>query len=401
MEKSTSTVVFNVLIGLTLILFQNCAKFDTAGLGVQSSESASRDPGSIRPPQKSIATINDWNDEFPKGDEVNDCVNDPDYNVCIIDNDPVTKNGGAFSPAFTMENSNEATETRLMTLGYKVPTTGPLTNDNFTMAGISGVRAEADSNGNWKFRYNGDSSHSLSQISTFIWLNYQVSEMKRRTGKFYFENQRLSVIAYDSGTRMNAYFNPRNIVLGYIDNGNTGKGDVALDASVTAHEAGHANLYIASNRSGINGSCRTKNGCFGGIHEGVGDVHAFLLFPNNPRTGRYFANSNNGLRAVDSIKTSNRSATYYYNLRRGEVHDMGNVYASIWYEAWVKLKAMGEERKVEELFSEHLATLGGNDTFTTALMSIETLIDQIGFQNPAAAKQVFRDEYQRMGVDIQ
>ncbi len=349
------------------------------------------------PSLSGIPTITSWSSPFPAGRHDPNCMTNAEYNICLIAKDPVSANGSAFSPTLTPGTSTAAIEERIMTIGLRVPTQGPLSNGSYII--VDPIKA-TPYGGSWKFPYKGDTNHYVAQIQAFYWLNRQATFMKEQTGKFYYENQGCRVTAYDSGTRDNAYYNGTEIVLGYRSAGG-GTVNIGLDAAVIAHEAGHGNFDRALRGKGSFSNCRTKDGCIGGIHEGQSDVHSFILFPDKGSTlGNYFMNSVKGLRDPAAIKRDGISALALFNRRNGEVHDMGEAYASIWWEVWDKHYKAQTNRDLEIIFTNHLGGMDDSDTFSTALEVIREMARQIF---PEKAPQIIADfetEYSRMGVTI-
>ncbi|MCB0386067.1 MAG: M36 family metallopeptidase, partial [Bdellovibrionales bacterium] len=166
---------------------------------------------------------------------------------------------------------------------------------------------------------------------------------------------------------------------------------------VAIHEAGHGNIAVATRGAGVGGRCPTKNGCLGAIHEGGGDIHAFMMFPEVGIIGEYFVNSMNGLRAPGKAKERNLTARDYFGRHNGEIHDMGNVYASIWWEVFQSYRKESREVEIEALFIEHLAGLDSRETFSSAFEVLEAVAKQNG---SSLAIDSFRREYQRMEVDL-
>ena len=324
-------------------------------------------------------------------------MSNPDYNICLIYKDPVSANGAAFSPVLTPGTSSATIEQKIMTIGLKVPTQGPLRNSSYVI--VDPVKATPNG-GSWKFPYKGDTNHFVAQIQAFYWLNRQLTYMKERTGKFYYENKGCQVTAYDSGTKDNAYYNGTEIVLGYRTSGSSTV-NVGLDAAVIAHEAGHGNLDKALRSRGSYSKCSTKNGCIGGIHEGQGDAHSFILFPDKGSPlGNYFVNSINGLRDPASIKKRGITAQQLFDRRGGEVHDMGEVYGSIWWEVWDKHYKAQTNKDIEIIFTNHLGGMDGADTFSTALEVIREMAKQVAPQRATQIIADFETEYTRLGVTI-
>lgn len=359
---------------------------------------SSTGPSPTVPVPVAIPELSSWSDPFPAGIDDPNCMTKPEYNICLIYKDPVTANNNAFNPTLTPNTSSSVIEQKVMTYGLKVPTSGALRNAHYRI--VDPVMAQADGNGDWKFPYANDTNHFVAQVQTFYWLNRQITYMQEQTGKFYAVNRNLSVRAYDAGTANNAYYNGTGIVIGYRPATN-GTVNVGLDASVIAHEAGHANLDSAMLTAGSFGNCPSKNGCLGAIHEGVGDVHTFILFPDKgDRLGAYFVNSLNGLRSPASIKQMGVTAQDLFSVRQGEVHDMGEAYGSIWWEVWNKAKGAGKNKEIEVVFSNHLSGIMGSDNFTSALAVVKTMANQL---YPARANQIIADfvnEYNRMGITV-
>ncbi len=381
------------------VLVMGCGK----GFDAQDLKSLNKPPGNESPTPTPVPTgvpeIPSWSAPFPAGKHDPNCMTNPDYNICLIYKDPVSANGAAFSPVLTPATSNATIEQRIMTYGLKVPTQGPLSNSSYTIN--DSPKAQPNSSGSWKFPYQGDTNHYVAQIQAFYWLNRQLTFMKEQTGKFYHENRGCKVTAYSSSTQNNAYYNGKEIVLGYRNSGGSTV-NVGLDAGVIAHEAGHGNLDKALRSQGSYSACPTKNGCIAAIHEGQGDVHTFLLFPDKGSTlGNYFMNSTSGLRDPASIKKRGLTAPQIFSESQGQQHSMGQVYSSIWWEVWYPHYKAATNKDIEILFTNHLGGLFGTDNFSTALEVIRTMAKQAFPQ--AKADQIidqFETEYTRLGVTI-
>lgn len=353
--------------------------------------------------EEPVPTVNSWNDaEFPAGIEDEDCMDSDKYNACLIYKNPVFAKGSRFSPTLTKESSNASIEKKIMTYGINLPLDKNLQNNHFVIVSDFSRPDPTQNNDSWKFPLQNDASHFVTQLNVFYWLNRQVSFMKEYTGAFFYKNKKSKIYAYDPSVKSNASFIGSGIKLGYLQlSSSHKKGDVGLDLSVVSHEAGHGNLYFASNGAGVSSKCPNKNGCFGAIHEGQADVHSFLLFPETPVLGEYFMNSMHGLRNPASIKEDNISAQELYNHRNGEIHDMGEAYASIWWEVYNRAQTKLLKQKIAEVFTDHLLTLDSNDNFTSAYSMIEILVKQkFSSQNENLVMGFFTEEYNRLGIDL-
>lgn len=398
-----------LILGVTALSYQNCAKIEGSHKFVSSEhssqlpDSTTSPPPSDNPASKEAYIIENWHDNFPKGVVAADCMRNPQFNLCIIGKDPVTANGGPFSPAWTNLSTTVATEEKIMKIGLRVPTDVKLANDHYYMATTSlSPQAKLTPEQDWKHSYKVE-GHQLSKIQVWYWINRQRTYMTERTGKFYYSGLKTAIYAFKS-VKDNAYFDGSNgsLNLGYRQTNSGGTIDLGLDVPVLAHEAGHGNLYAANPRAtGGMGNCRTKDGCYGGIHEGAGDVHAFILFANESAAmGKYFFNSNSGMRDPASLKLRGVTAQTLFQRRQGEVHDMGEAYASLWYEVWNKYRSLKKEKQIETLFTEHLATLGGDDTFTSAIASVQTLVKTLYPTDAEAIVQDFKTELTRLNITL-
>lgn len=370
----------------------------------------------------SVPTLTSWNDTFPAPARVDNCLTNSSYNVCLTIKDPVTTYGSSFAPVFSPTTATLAQETATFIYGLKIPTTGALSNQHFQMISSGYTEVRPTSAGDWKHRLNGDTNHNVSQIHAWYWVNRQRADTIERTGTFHFSSDVMGVKgkiqAYDSTQDFNAYFDysDYSIHMGFGSNNASIKEEGALDLSILAHEVGHGNFTAAAPNAYNNDTltkactqspndycCPTKDGCLSAMDEGLADVHAAFLFRNHdPTFFSYFYNTLTGdsLRNLKNIESSGTTAQTLYNSFNGEIHDLGTVYASIWYGVWKKARARGTEKQIESLFSEHLSVIDGADTFLTAYTPIKTLIDTLFPAQAALIKNDFKTEYARMGLTV-
>ena len=158
------------LSSLMIIAYQNCGKSDFA-LNQRLTDLGSTTPGPTNPDDNndgglntdSFATLADWDGDYPAADDVPDCMDNPNYNACLVYKDPVTANGGPFANPYSRNNSTPVQERRIFTYGINLPVDGDLENASFVIRN-QGPIAQSDQNGSWKFRFGGDSNLSLSGL---------------------------------------------------------------------------------------------------------------------------------------------------------------------------------------------------------------------------------------------
>jgi len=269
--------------------------------------------------------------------------------------------------------------------------------------------------GLFKYRFGSDRNHKLSQVMAFFWINMQIQHMVDNTGGFYAMGKGFDVISFDSSVD-NAYWNfaERFVLIGSSPNGN----EFSLSAEVYLHEMGHANASYATNFSLHNNlatdktiicgpeenfgiCCKDATGCSGAINEGLADYHSGILFPKNTAFLETYVNNVQGINECGVTRRVDLNAELLAAESfsacpapfRGEVHVMGRVYASIW---WEVRRAAGEDFKlVDELFTEHLPLLAADDDFSTALDHIITA-DQALFAGKFSSD--FITEFARRGI---
>ncbi len=388
-----------------VVMFQNCgSRFAVDKTGLANLKSTlppdpdpTEPPTPTPPPQNLAPTLTDMNGSWPAGQKIDNCMTNPAANFCVIYNNPIIANNGPFTPALTSSNSTPAIEDRIISYGLNIPKTGQLQNRFFKMTPINGISPEPDAQGNWKYRIANDNGHRLSQAHTFYWLNRQRTLFTERTGRFFLSNQTTKVVAYSTSENAvnNAYWDGAALTLGYR-NTSSGKSDLGLDAGVALHEAGHGNLQFASQIRRVTPLCSSPIGCAGALHEGIGDIHALVVLGRGP-LGEYFVNNLSGLRSAEAFKASGKTALSMFAIRKGEIHDMGEVYASIWYEVWIKAKQAGKERDVETVFTDHMTALNDSSTFVSAFNVISSMAAQKSLTYLIAD---FRAQYQRVKISL-
>lgn len=335
------------------------------------------------------------------------CMTSSSYDACIFFKNPVAQNQASLSPSLT-PSSNLS---KLQIFGVKLKdlsSSGYLENSSFVITpGGSRKRVQKNSDGSWKFAFSSncqnstctaDPDHKVGQLMAYFWLNHQADWMTENTGKFYAKNKSIPVQTYYSNL-YNAYWDGSAIIMG---DGGSSKAEFALSAEVYLHEAGHANLsYAAAGTLYGTSQCNSAKGCISGINEGQADYHAAIIFPENGAIlGESAVNSVQGLtecglsRSLAANKNTTAQQAYSAcSSNLGEVHLMGRVYASVWWE--IRNKSTSNPREVDQLFTEHLKSLQNSDTFETALTKIKS-IDKALFRSKYSAD--FTDEFGRRGI---
>lgn len=426
MLKNKKRLSYSLATALAIVLMgQACGDSFQAKVGSLNSSSYGDGNPYACSPKSSPATVPQllsWNSSYPSPVKAADCLTNSSYNLCLTYKDPVSTYGARFSPAFTPSSATAAQESQVFVYGVRVPASGSLSNDHFLLSNGGYQTVAPTSAGDWKHSYRSDSNHYVAQLHAWYWLNWYRSYMIERTQTF-FASANLAgkkmVVRPAANVENNAYFDSYDysMSLGWSNiNQNGQKADLALDVATAIHELGHGNFYIA-NKSSIDGDytsvecfqgqtycCSSVRGCPGAIHEGVADFHAAFAFPDKKASILdYFFNTFGGeqWRNLDWIETNGITAQRLYDRNgQGQIHDLGTVYASIWYGVWKKAKNSCAEADIEKLFVEHLAGLGGSDTFITAYSTISALANQIF---PAKADKIradFKMEYARMGLTV-
>lgn len=330
-----------------------------------------------------------------------------DYDACIFYKNPIAQSQSPLPSSLTPTSNL----TQLQIYGVKLKglnNSGYLENNSFIITpGNSLSRVKKNPQGTWKYPFStncsgntctADSNHKIGQLMAYFWLNRQAEVMTEQTGKFYAKDQQITVETFHSNL-YNAYWDGSSIVMG---DGSTSKSEFALAAEVYLHEAGHANLSFASSGSlYAQSQCSSAKGCLSGINEGQADYHAAILFPEGGAPlGESVVNSVSGItecglsRAVSANKNTTAQKAYdACSSTKGEVHLMGRVYASVWWE--VRNKSTSNPKEVDQLFTEHLKSLQNSDNFETALTKIKTL-DKALFKSKYSAD--FTDEFGRRGI---
>jgi hypothetical protein len=335
------------------------------------------------------------------------CMDNPTYDTCLFYKNPVAQKKAPLNPSLSPTSNLQS----LQIYGVKLANlneSGYLENSTYRITPGSGMnRVRKNAQGSWKYEFStnctgelcdADPDHKTGQLMGYYWLNRQAETMANETGKFYAKDKNITVETYYANMD-NAYWDGESIILG---DGGPSDAEYALGAEVYMHEAGHANLtFAATGTLGSSSQCSSVKGCIGAINEGQADYHAAIIFPEGGAPlGESQMNSVQGLVECGLLRgiaaNKNTTAQQAYNAcsgSKGEVHLMGRVYASVWWE--VRRHSTSAAREVDQLFTEHLRSLQRSDTFQTALIKIKAL-DKALFQSKYSAD--FTEEFSRRGI---
>ena len=338
---------------------------------------------------------------IPEGHIDTQCMDSSEYDACVFLKNPVAQKGESFNPAITFFTDLSYVQT----YGVKITDTinGFLQNGtyNIIISWTGAERTRMKTDGTWKYEYANDPDHHVAQVMAYYWLTYQMHYMKAKGG-WYAENQNVQVNALSSDLENDAYFNAseNTIALGHFIL--AGRIEAALSADILLHEAAHASFYysnlgratysdltheVCSEDKAV--CCNTDKGCFKAINEGQADFHSLIIFsalsPSlAPIIGDGVTNElNHGLgicmpRNMDHLR--DKSVTDVYNGcdsgddLQGEIHMMGALYASIWWNIYTHSSVVKDE--IIELFVEHLPIVNSEDTFETIGARILSLDQQ-------------------------
>ncbi len=431
-RQKTSAAIFGLAV--VVLAYQNCGEpFKAGDFSSKILPSGVVDARGRETPTPSTSPVDtkpeiaNWDAAFPKLVKANDCMTNPEYNLCLPWRDPLTTYGQRFTPGYTVASATDAQDSAVLIYGMKVPTTA-IGNQNYTID-VSGttITKVAAANNSWKYNVKGDTSRKVAQLSMFYVVNYQRTYMTERTGTFYYARARAGatlrlkpyIATFQGQPFENAMFSQTDgsLTFGFWRQGSD-TADFSLDGSVIAHEAGHGNFHYAlpaasrlaldPNLKRQNGQvipyCLTINGCFSAMHEGIADIHSFILYPEAPPSiAPYVMNNAEGFDMRDpaaNLEANVTSTSLYNGSGGGEIHYMGSAYAMIWYQVWKKAKDAGAEKDIEKIFSEHLADLSPSDTFITAFDVIETNANALVPAKSAMILTDFRAAYTKVGLTL-
>jgi hypothetical protein len=288
----------------------------------------------------------------------------------------------------------------------------------------------------------------VAQVMGYYYLDLQRQMMIEKVGNFWVKDrgEKVLMFAFLPSTTNNAFAGPLGgqlpldvngdgtpeyfdsiIGMGFFSNLAPGAGtaEAALSAEIYLHEMGHRNFENAKvggpgnadpalERSCSGAQCCTSRlGCLGGIHEGQADFHLVFVFPDttNASVGETTTNTLAGLAAcvINGVTTRTRNMSANTTMTPteafnncgdnsaydGEVHDMGTLYANLWFEMWKAAAAVSTTRRnqIERVFNQHLTSVTGNFNFRNALEAAKMLDQQM---NAGANAALFDQQLNRL-----
>ena len=250
---------------------------------------------------------------------------------------------------------------------------------------------------------------SVEQVMAYYYLMYQKEWMELNTGQWYASGKNISVDFSSVSLDGYGWLEDKNKIALPMRERLYYNVDIpgALHAFSIVHEAAHANFYHSNlSREGSkdethlrcghsrNGMCCTiLDGCLRAINEGQADFNGFMLFPDAPKEVLTFPIE--GFMNRESLRAKNESilSPFFNDLGNchilrglgvngnltsetafncgqwrsasgiGETHDMGALYASIWWEIYNREDT--SKKDIATLFTEHLSLASNDDTFRT------------------------------------
>jgi len=192
----------------------------------------------------------------------------------------------------------------------------------------------------------------------------------------------------------------------------------SFDLSVVAHELAHANLYFVSgiDSNGPNtgvcgpGCCATTAGCIRAIDEGQADFFSSILFPSSPAMGDGMVDTIEGITICGIPRNAELNAhpeTYltfpdafvacnnpdFY----GQIHALGAVYASVWWNVRDAQSTITDKENVERLFLEHLKLLDSTSDFCSTIEDVYQAASILSLGTALA--QAFENEITNRGLN--
>jgi len=413
-HKALNPLLFS--IAAVLLLFQNCSgKFEainqvaelSTGSGGSSLLEGEIVPNGIAP------------------NLVPNCLANPNYNTCVFWKNPIAQEGRVFASPVGGSSDLRSLQTHAVNIQPEhLDNSGFLQNSSLRVNaqladGTILPRVDARTRV-FKFAYGSDPAHKFSQIMAFYWLNFQIDFMQKHTGNFYAKNKNILVVSYYPERPEAFWFYGGDQKFIFMGSNNAGN-ELALSAEVYLHEMGHANLGYATNfthyetssaqsKSQIcadreNTCCKSPLGCASAIDEGQADYHFAIIFPQNTAVLETFGNSVDGISECGITRTVSKNSGLTLqgaydscgNSARGEIHLMGRVYASIWWEVrrQAALVNLGDIKTLDTMFTEHLKLISSTDDFSSMLTKIKA-IDASLFNSKFSA--LFEIEFARRGI---
>ena len=351
---------------------------------------------------------------IPSTDKVDpDCETSSSYSMCIFYKNPVSQSQAAIND---LESVSELGQHRIF--GAKLTGldgSGKLQNSSIEILTLSGTPVDTGQLDQYKTMSVDDSSNFADQQMAYYWANRSVEYLSAWTGRFYSKDQNLKIVVDD----LTHGWRPATKTI-HLKKESLGKA-MAYNGGLVVHLMAQANLWIATNGAvddfngdnkhqvcgtHIRGCCRNSTGCSRAIAAGAADYMVGMMFPDNPGLGEFWTNTLDGVKSCSQsrnlkfmadISAENAHQTCAGAGLEGEIHSLGSLYASIWWEVrkQAETERAGSGREIDTLYMEHLARIVGSDDFLTVLNKIEQ-IDAERFSSRYTPK--FRSEYEKRGL---
>ena len=382
-----------VLIFILITTYQNCY-FDESPSGSATNNSFN-EPNESEKGSEKVGTL------ISNGALDSNCMNSSEYNACVFLKNPVAQNGSPFNPPITF--FTDLSSVQIYGVNITDTIDGLLKNGTYNVIidWNTAQRTQIKTDGTWKFVYANDPNHHVAQVMAYYWLTYQMHYMQEKV-TWYAENKNIQVKALSVDLENDAYFSPAENTIALGDFSIVGRVEAALSADIVLHEAAHASFYHSNlNRATYSEAtheacsedkatcCKTYKGCFKAINEGQADFHSLIIFSSlssslAPVIGDGVTNELSYGLGICMPRNMNQlqdqSALNVYNGcdpehdLEGEIHMMGALYASIWWNIYTHPSVSKDE--IIELFVEHLPLVSSEDTFESIATRILGLDQQ-------------------------
>ncbi|MCB0386982.1 MAG: hypothetical protein KDD43_16430, partial [Bdellovibrionales bacterium] len=306
---------------------------------------------------------------IPSTDKMDkDCSTSSSYSMCLYLKNPVSQN------ATVLSDPESATELNLQrTFGVKltgVDGSGRLQNSSVEIVTLEGTAVDTAKLQSYKELGVDDASNFLEQQMAYYWANRSIEYLSAWAGNLYVKNQGIKIIVDD---RTHGWRPSTKSI--HLKKSSLGK-SMAANGGLVVHLLAQANLWLATggeidNLSGDSkhqacgthdkGCCRNPTGCSRALASGAADYMVAIMFPDDPGMGEYWSNSLDGVKSC----TQSRNLKYMSAItatdanqacsgQAGEVHALGSVYASIWWDVRKKAEENrpGSGREIDTLYMD-------------------------------------------------
>ena len=366
-------------------------------------------------PQRNLASANLALLQPPTDKLDSECMSSPSYDTCIFKKNPVAQQDKTYG---TSPTANDLLKQQIY--GVKLTQLGPenpLENESIKVSSASGQAAPMGTS--FKIAVNSDPDHLVDQLMAFYWLNRTIQYISPRTGLFYAQGKGIRVVVNDTLAGWSSVTN--SIHLKSSDDGNhmAWNGDLliyflglanihyATQGKIIDYGSGSSNKHRICGNGIANGCCKTSQGCAKAIASGAADYLTAVMFPRQTALGETWSNNIDGVNVcgISRNVANNKQLTAESAFgacsdgaedKEGEVHNLGSVYASIWWEVRTQV-GDSESANIDRLYTNHLPLLNGQDDFSTAFSKIQSL-DQKLFAGKYSS--LFSSQFNQRGISL-